>query len=97
MPGFTSVARADTFALPAGLLNAASGLVVFVEELTHILKLNSNGLAAAVDDNPYDSYQRMPWGIWPGRRPGARRRYLGRGGNTDDRPIRPFRTHSRSA
>ena len=62
MPGFTSVARADTFALPAGLLNAASGLVVFVEELTHILKLNSNGLAAAVDDNPYDSYQRMPWG-----------------------------------
>ena len=51
MPGFTSVARADTFALPAGLLNAASGLVVFVEELTHILKLNSNGLAYAVNGN----------------------------------------------
>jgi len=34
-----------------GLLNVAPGLVVFVEELTHILKLNSNGLAYAVNGN----------------------------------------------
>ena len=34
-----------------GLLNVAPGLVVFVEELTHILKLNSNGFAYAVNGN----------------------------------------------
>jgi hypothetical protein len=44
----------------AGLLNLPPGWSYTSKQLTHTLQLNSNGLAYIVNDDLFDTYQRMP-------------------------------------